>query len=603
MKTSIKGWAYITAIFHYLEQMQKAMPKSILEPHYIFRGISKRYFTSSSFFQNVEKYNEKYEEVKSVLAEYVNTTDYLKVISECPKEIFPEYIRSGASVRLKDMEHRTYNDYINYHQALIIDAKNRFPVKYQDLTDIEILADIQHKGGATCMVDFSNNFLTSLWFAVQNDFEDIGYLFCYDIHKDMIEMDYLSCLGPQKEKRKIHELLYDTTKSSNYDGNSIYKFWLWKPSNLNMRIARQDSVFVFGLEPFNISEHKVIVIPIPPHWKQCILQTLKKFFGINAESIYCDDYGLATSNSKLNYYDKTIDIVFSNEIFGRQSEDPQFSFAGFQNGMSCLLNEQYEIALKYFLEYESFAHPYLYSTLKNNEDDTQILNIRVNNDYISDIIEVELCFSKALCYKNMEQREAAIYEYELALNKYLVKDLLSNLHLKNKLYKILNDYIDLLYDVEHFDKVENVIDTYIGKYLNKDEKLTYFIQTMKNEVKFLKMLKEQSFNPMDINVGETPQALYNMLNHFFKFLSCIGADLGKEIETTKETYESKVNIARFSERKDFQNKTKWNLSDIENAIEKYYKDNCEKLSIFRKETAKLKGTIDYINSKYTIASY
>ena len=203
----------------------------------------------------------------------------------------------------------------------------------------------------------------------------------------------------------------------------------------------------------------------------------------------------------------------------------------------------------------------------------------------------------------MEQREAAIYEYELALNKYLVKDLLSNLHLKNKLYKILNDYIDLLYDVEHFDKVENVIDTYIGKYLNKDEKLTYFIQTMKNEVKFLKMLKEQSFNPMDINVGETPQALYNMLNHFFKFLSCIGADLGKEIETTKETYESKVNIARFSERKDFQNKTKWNLSDIENVIEKYYKDNCEKLSIFRKETAKLKGTIDYINSKYTIASY
>lgn len=207
----------------------------------------------------MEKYNEKYEEVKSVLAEYVNTTDYFKVISECPKEIFPEYIRSGASVRLKDMEYRTYNDYINYHQALIIDAKNRFPVKYQDLTDIEILADIQHKGGDTCMVDFSNNFLTSLWFAVQNDFEDIGYLFCYDIHKDMIEMDYLSCLGPQKEKRKIHELLYDTTKSSNYDGNSIYKFWLWKPSNLNMRIARQDSVFVFfGLEPFNISEHKVL---------------------------------------------------------------------------------------------------------------------------------------------------------------------------------------------------------------------------------------------------------------------------------------------------------------------------------------------------------
>ena len=43
--------------------------------------------------------------------------------------------------------------------------------------------------------------------------------------------------------------------------------------------------------------------------------TDKKFFGITAESVYCDDYGLATSNSKLNYYNKTIDTVFSYDIF------------------------------------------------------------------------------------------------------------------------------------------------------------------------------------------------------------------------------------------------------------------------------------------------
>ena len=77
-----------------------------------------------------------------------------------------------------------------------------------------------------------------------------------------------------KGKLEIHELLYDTTKSTNYDGDSTYKFWLWKPSNLNARIARQDSVFILGLEPFCISEHKVIVIPIPPLWKPYILQTL-----------------------------------------------------------------------------------------------------------------------------------------------------------------------------------------------------------------------------------------------------------------------------------------------------------------------------------------
>lgn len=41
METSIKGWRYITTIFHYLEQEQKTMPKSILEPHYIFESVVK----------------------------------------------------------------------------------------------------------------------------------------------------------------------------------------------------------------------------------------------------------------------------------------------------------------------------------------------------------------------------------------------------------------------------------------------------------------------------------------------------------------------------------------------------------------------------------
>lgn len=599
MKTSIKGWRYITAIFQYLEENRDLMPKSILEPHYIFRGISKRHFTSSSFFVRQEDYDKKYKDVKNNLTKYTDTTDYVKVISECPKDIFPEYIRSGASVRLKNMEHRTYNDYINYHQSLILDAKNRFPVKYHNLTDIEILADIQHKGGATCMVDFSNNFLTSLWFAVQNDFDDIGYLFCYDINKDMIEMDHLSCLGPQKEKRRIHELLYDTTKSANYDGDSIYKFWLWKPSNLNTRIARQDSVFIFGLEPFKISEHNVIVIPIPPYWKQYIVQTLKKFFGITAESVYCDDYGLATSNSKLNYYGKTIDTVFSYDIFDDKIQNTQFNFAGFQNGMSCLLNEQYEVALKYFLEYESSAHPYLSSVLKV-ENDIEMQNSKIN---VSNIIDIELYFSKALCYKNMGKRDAAILEYDLALNKYTNKDILKNSHLENKLFKILNDYIDLLYDKEDYDKVDSIIDLYINNYLNTENKLTEFIQTMKNEVALLRMLKEKSFNPRCINIKSTSHPLYNMLNLYFRLITCLGAELKDEVESIKKDYINMVNIARSSSENVLQNKTKWNLTDIENAIIKYYEDDKNRRLIFLEETIILKGTIDYINSKYTISSY
>ena len=59
-------------------------------------------------------------------------------------------------------------DYISYLIELISHAKKRFPNKYKGGTsDLDILADIQHNGGATCLVDFSKNILTALWLPVK----------------------------------------------------------------------------------------------------------------------------------------------------------------------------------------------------------------------------------------------------------------------------------------------------------------------------------------------------------------------------------------------------------------------------------------------------
>ncbi len=33
------------------------------------------------------------------------------------------------------------------------------------MSDLDVLAEIQHLGGATCLVDFSTNFLIALWMA------------------------------------------------------------------------------------------------------------------------------------------------------------------------------------------------------------------------------------------------------------------------------------------------------------------------------------------------------------------------------------------------------------------------------------------------------
>ena len=63
------------------------------------------------------------------------------------------------------------SDYIRYHVNLIANAR-----KYgygglsanSNLNDLEMLAEIQHYGGATCLTDFSTNFLTALWFASED---------------------------------------------------------------------------------------------------------------------------------------------------------------------------------------------------------------------------------------------------------------------------------------------------------------------------------------------------------------------------------------------------------------------------------------------------
>ena len=137
-------------------------------------------------------YNEfirEYKELKNV-----SPLDTLEHLMKCDnyKYTVPEYIKSGAAIRMQNLKNRSHIDYINYIKNLIDDAKYRFSeYAAENYSDIEILADIQHKGGASCLVDFSNNFLISLWFATQTnkDDKDFGYLFCYDINVEMIEKD------------------------------------------------------------------------------------------------------------------------------------------------------------------------------------------------------------------------------------------------------------------------------------------------------------------------------------------------------------------------------------------------------------------------------
>lgn len=211
--------------------------------------------------------------------------------------VFGHKVLSGLDVRIRQscLEHGQPGHPTNIHllKELVEKARRDFPNKYSRQTDLEILADIQHNGGATCLIDFSKNILTALWFACQSDFEKNGQLYCYDIMPDIADNTLVHAEG--MESWGIEELL-DASLSSK-TGTS--KFYIWSPTAVNSRIIRQDSIFLFGIDTLFPKEDSVLIISIPFNMKRLIRKSLSDFFNISETTIYNDEVGFALANGKL----------------------------------------------------------------------------------------------------------------------------------------------------------------------------------------------------------------------------------------------------------------------------------------------------------------
>lgn len=346
-----------------------------------------------------------------------------------------DQIRSGLAVRLeKSHNGKQYSkaDYISSLWELINTAKKKFPEKYKDATHLDILADLQHNGAATCLVDFSKNMLTALWFVCQGDFDDDGYLYCYNIMEDMIVNNTLTYIRPEDEKEKIDKILTHTYKLTNYCSDVVNRFCLWEPSSFNNRIKRQDSIFLFGIEPFLIYNHDILVFKISKSIKKTILQLLEYLFNISSTTIYNDPVGYASSNKK--------QIPFYYNNFYSVAEK------SYQEGYNNMLKGCYETAIAFFKQYEGL----------------QGCNIRD---------KIELYFSLAVCYKNralgkggeIRYYENAILDYYKVVRyslEFLKKNKKSNqdddIYYSRKCIRAYNEIIELLYKMKKYNQAIDV---------------------------------------------------------------------------------------------------------------------------------------------------
>ena len=188
-----------------------------------------------------------------------------------------------ASAYRRLITNKTAARLLEVNQELINDARGRGHDQKngQQLSDLELLAELQHFGAATCLIDFTRSALVALWFACQQSSakdETNGKVFA--VYSDIIAC--FKTITPGLIKKDIDHFF----KPAN-DG--IYPLYQWEPKLQNNRIIAQHSVFVFGGAQIEAEEECIIA----QSSKREILKSLSELSDITEATMYPDFDGFA----------------------------------------------------------------------------------------------------------------------------------------------------------------------------------------------------------------------------------------------------------------------------------------------------------------------
>ena len=172
-------------------------------------------------------------------------------------------------------------------------------------TDLELLADLQHYGAATCLIDFTTNALVALWVACEDQPQQpAGKVVAMATEYT----DRFAIVTSQHLKQPIDTFLDQG------------KLWKWEPSHLSTRIVAQQSVFVFGTGTIEETDYESI--EIDESSKGTIREALQERFGITEQHLFSDFPGFALSYAHNKpYRDYTAEDYFSLGLIAQQQGD------------------------------------------------------------------------------------------------------------------------------------------------------------------------------------------------------------------------------------------------------------------------------------------
>ena len=296
------------------------------------------------------------------------------------------------------------NELLDYNIELVKRAR-RYPKELKETTaDINILAELQHHGAATSLIDFTKSALIALWFACQ-DKKTNGKVFCLDIGSfgEFLEV------SENEEKENLENILtleFREDKSSDKSSDNVSrsgnrsgeggKIAKWEPPITDNRILKQDSFFIFNKTGKLDGFAKILIIC--KENKTDILNELEQISNFSEETIFPDFYGFSQNNS-------------ADKPYG-----PQDTKAYFQRGNKNLREGEYKEAINDYNEAIKLdpqsAHAYYnrgtaYYALKQYQD--------AINDYDE---AIELNPQSANAYNNRGNLYCALKRYQEAVNDY-----------------------------------------------------------------------------------------------------------------------------------------------------------------------------------------
>ena len=203
------------------------------------------------------------------------------VSKECYK------LEASVSRRLSSQVHNTAADLLDITKELIDRAREQGHDEKNGRTlhDLELLAELQHFGAATCLMDFSRNPLVALWFACQQSSKGTpknGKVFAVRID------------DPSRFEKVTHDLIKQNIGyffERDQQGN--YPLYQWVPKLQNNRIIAQRSIFIFGGSKIEADFECVITLEN----KQEILKKLDQLFDISEASMFPDFDGFARQHA------------------------------------------------------------------------------------------------------------------------------------------------------------------------------------------------------------------------------------------------------------------------------------------------------------------